>query len=147
MAKKERFDSLDGTRTGQDSHAGYVPVLMATSIREAEEYCQLFSDHDIDAVIGDEELAEADIDCKLPGRGMIGALPVLVAEEMLEEAREIIADRENVAGFGLGGEDDFDDAEQDDDDLGLVETLDSGLDEDNDLLYDVREDEPKDDEP
>jgi len=117
-------EPIDDELPGDDD---YVPALFARNMEEAEEYCELLSDHDIPARAGTDEepLDQADPDHRAAGRrGMTHGVPVLVPESLLDEASEVIADREDFAGF----DDDEDDEEEDEDDYGLAEV------EEDDLL-------------
>jgi len=99
----------------------YVPALFARNMEEAEEYCKLLDDHDIPARAGVDEamLEDADPDQKAAERrGMTHGVPVLVPESLLDEASEVIADREGFAGYD---EEDEDQDEEDEDDFGLAE--------------------------
>lgn len=135
MAKEEEFEPI-----GEEQH-GFVPVLVARSRREANDYCQLFSDHDIPAIVGDEDLAEHEQPLKPAGPDLMGGVPVLVEQDMLEEAREIIADREDIEGLQTDGDDELED---EDDDFHFVGALDEETGEDTDLIYE--DDEPGPDE-
>ena len=115
----------------------YVPAFFARNIAEAEEYCQLLGDHEIPARAGlDEELlADADPDHRAASRrGMTHGVPVLVPECLLDEASEIIADREDLDEFGEGEEDDVED-DEDEEDFGLGEVA------PDELLVDEEEEE------
>ena len=63
----------------------FVPAFFARDLQEAEEYCELLSDHDIPARAGvDEELAKGDTEQRVAGRrGMTHGVPVLVPETLL----------------------------------------------------------------
>ena len=122
--------------SAEEEYTNFVPAVVARSAAEAEEYYQLLSDHDIPAMIGDEDIEVGkDEDLKsAKRRGMSRGVPVLVPDVMLDEASEVIADREDL---------------DEDEDLGLGEGLDSELsrplseeeDKDDLLLEDDEEDE------
>jgi len=119
----------------------YVPVLFARNMEEAEEYCELLSDHDITARVGvDEELLEeADPDQRAASRrGMTHGVPVLVPESLLDEASEVIADREDFGDFDDQEEDDED---EEDDEFGMDE-----VDEDELIAGRGNDDEEEEDE-
>ena len=134
---------------------GYVPVLFARNVDEADEYCELLSDHDIPARAGtDEELLEdADPDQRAANRrGMTHGVPVLVPESLLDEASEVIADREDISDFD--DEEDLEDEEDDDEEFGLAEVDDEELlggasvddeEEEEDLFGDDDEEEDEED--
>jgi len=127
------FDSL-GSVEGE-----FVPVFFARNIEEAEEYCHLLSDHEIPARAGvDGELpSEEDPEHHLAGRrGMTHGVPVLVPETLLDEASEIIADREEFSEFE---EDDEEEEEEEDDESFGLEGLDS---EEEEALLDDEEEDP-----
>ncbi len=86
----------------------FVPAVFARSQQEAELYRQLLEDHDIDAVIGYEETEETN---DAEGK-MTHGMPVLVLESFLDEASEIIADREDLDEFDT--DDEFDEDEDED---------------------------------
>jgi hypothetical protein len=73
----------------------YVPAVYARSEQEAEALRQLLEDHDIEAVIGYDELDDRGEPDAVAGV-MSGGVPILVPEIYLDEASEIIADREDV---------------------------------------------------
>ena len=117
----------------------FVPALLARDLAEAQEYCDLLSDHDIPARVGvdDEPLEEGSSEQRLAGRrGMTHGVPVLVPETLLDEASEVIADRDDFSDFDEDDEDDDD--EDEDDDAFVLEELDS----DEDGFLDDEEEEP-----
>jgi len=108
-------------------YADFVPALVAPSPEEAEQYCELLNDHDIPAMIGDENIeVEANEEGEqLHRRRITRGVPVLVPEVMLDEASEIIADRENMEDFQVVEEDVED---EEDDQFGFAEPLEVDLD-------------------
>ncbi len=119
------------------SDGDYVPAFFARDIAEAEEYCELLSDHEIPARAGlDAELLdEADPDHRAAShRGMTHGVPVLVSERLLDEASEVIADRDDFSDFE--DDDEVDDDDDDDDSFGLGEV------DDEDLLNAADDDAP-----
>jgi hypothetical protein len=147
-AEEEPFDSES---FGKDN---YMSAFFARNIEEAQEYCELLSDHDIPARAGlDEELlAKADPEHRAASRrGMTHGVPVLVPESLLDEASEIIADRE---GFGEFEDEEETDEEEDEEDFGLGEVAagdllggeDDDEDEEESLFGDDEEDEDDEDE-
>ena len=147
----------------------YVPAFFARDQEEAAEYCELLSDHDIparcesdgDSLAGPDEDAGADADKDAGAdadkdagadadaeqraagrRGMTHGVPVLVPETLLDEASEVIADREDFADFDEEEEDD----EDDEDDYDLEELTEEDEhetlinDEDEDALFDQADD-------
>lgn len=109
----------------------FVPAFFARDLEEAEEYCELLSDHDIPARAGvDEELGQGDSEQRVAGRrGMTHGVPVLVPETLLDEASEVIAGREDFADFEEGEEDDEEEEEEEDSKYGLA-TPKAGQDDD-----------------
>ena len=106
---------------------GLVPVVVAGSADEAEQFRQVLEDHDIPAVVDTDEgvtgLAEAVSDEVQPDEREQG-VAVLVPEGMLEEAGTILAEREE---FDVLAEEDV--ADEDDDDGDDVDLTD-GFEED-----------------
>ena len=114
----------DETGEGESFEVGsgdYVPAFFARDLEEAEEYCELLSDHDIPARAGvDEELGQGDSEQRVAGRrGMTHGVPVLVPETLLDEASEVIADREDFHDF-KEGEEEEEEEEEEDSEYGLV---------------------------
>jgi hypothetical protein len=147
-AEEEPFDSES---FGKDN---YMSAFFARNIEEAQEYCELLSDHDIPARAGlDEELlAKADPEHRAASRrGMTHGVPVLVPESLLDEASEIIADRE---GFDEFEDKEETDEEEDEEDFGLGEVAAADLlggkdddeDEEESLFGDDEEDEDEDED-
>ncbi len=132
----------------------YVPAFFARNIEEAQEYCDLLSDHEISTRAGlDEELLiEADPDHRAASRlGMTHGVPVLVPERLLDEASEVIADREDFSDFKVDDEDEEDEVDDDEVPFGLGEVDDDLLDDDDDdddqeLLVDDDDDDDDDDD-
>ena len=73
-----------------DDLSGFVPVLFARNLREAEFYQILLEDHDLTVLIEQEYGPTPD---EL-ARGRV--VPVLVPEEHLAEAQEIIEQRSSL---------------------------------------------------
>lgn len=129
----------------EQEYADFVPVVMARSTDEAEQYCELLSDHDIPALVGSNKVDSPANNGKLAsGCGVTRGVPVLVPAELLDEAGQIIADREDVDEFLV----DADEAESNNsngDELGLGGNLGEGLveqvEEEDDLLLDQEDEE------
>jgi len=142
----------------------YVPAFFARDQEEAAEYCELLSDHDIparcesdgDSLAGPDEDAGADADKDAGAdadkdagadadaeqraagrRGMTHGVPVLVPEALLDEASEVIADREDFADF-----EEEEEEEDDEDDYDLEELTEE--DEHEALIDNEEEDAPLD---
>ncbi len=117
-----------------------VTVIVARSEDEAEEYVELLSDHDIPAVVGTD--GELDEDAPKPRRGLTRGVPVLVPEVLLDEASEVIADRESVEGLPVGDEDeDEEDEDEDEDELPFTGELRPDAEEE---ILDEEEDDEED---
>lgn len=133
----------------EQEYADFVPLVMVRSTNEAEQYCELLSDHDIPALVGGNELDSPAKNGQLASDcGMTRGVPVLVPEQLLDEAGQVIADREDVDEFLV----DADEAESNNnnsDELGLGGNLSEGLvervEEEDDLLLDQEvEEKPED---
>ena len=144
---------LDSENLGDDD---YVPAFFARNITEADEYCELLSDHEIPARagLGEELLVEADPEHRAASRrGMTHGVPVLVPESLLDEASEVIADREDLSNFEIDDEAD-DDCDDDEEPFGLGQVDDALLDDDDDddeadgdeLLFDDDDDDDDEEE-
>jgi len=135
MSEEEDFASAE-------EQSEFVPVIFARSREDAERYRDLLEDHNIPAVVG----TDADDEDALPSRsGMTHGVDVLVPEALLDEASEIIADREDLDEFAPTEEVDDDD-EDEDDDFGLTESESLDPDFDADEYDDEEEDEEDEDE-
>ncbi len=110
--------------------AEFVPAVFARSLDEAEMYRELLDDHDIPAVIGSDEDLDEEQARIASRRGMTRGVAVLVPEAMLDEASEIIADRENAEEFEIEPVDEEEDA---DDEFGFEE---EDVDEEADAYFD-----------
>lgn len=86
-----------------------TPVVYGRDIEEAERFRDLLEDHEIPAVIADE-------DGDFP-RSAAGEVPVLVPAELLEEAGEIIAEREDLDEFEVEDDEFYDEDEDEEDEL------------------------------
>jgi len=132
MSEEDAFEEIEG------EYDEYVPVVFARDVDEAEQYRQLLEDHDIPVITAeDEELDEAEPASgrRHPRRG----IPILVPEALLDEASEIIAERDDSDEFVLP-EDDLDD-DEDEEELGLVEEIEPDLEDDDLFDEDTEEDE------
>jgi len=126
MAWEEEFDA--------SSDEQYVPAVFARSMEEAEELRQLLEDHGIEAVLGDESDSPpppADPDTTVDA--ITHGVAVLVPEMYLDEASEVIADREDADEFEP--EDEEDDEEEDDDEFAI------GDEEDGDGFFQIEKEE------
>jgi len=98
-----------------------VPVLFADSTEEAAEYCQLLEDHGVKATtdsgnnnpIADSKVDEDD---KTDADDVSHGIPVFVYKSDVEEANEVISERDDLAAFALD-EDELD--EDDEEDFGM----------------------------
>lgn len=111
----------------------FVPAVFARNSQEAAEYCELLNDHDIPATVGSDEHGEDAAQSRRRGagprrsgrRGMTRGVPVLVPETLLDEASEIIAEREEFVEINGGDEED----EDEDDEIGGGDDQDEAPDE------------------
>jgi hypothetical protein len=123
MSKKSDAD-------GSSFH-DFVPLLFARNLAEAEFYKSLLEEHDIPVLIEDENTESMGLPD--PGRGV----PVLVPDEQLVAAEDILEQR----GGGDDDLEDFEDDEEDEEDeLGELEVIDPTAEEGED------EDEEEEDE-
>lgn len=133
-----------------EEHTGFVPAVFARSAEEAEQYSELLNDHDIPTIVGmDEDPSQDNQYRKAAGKsGMTHGVPVLVPDVLLDEASEIIANREDLDEFKVAEEQ----LEDDEDEVfGLHEEIDPKLqrpleeEEDEDVSFDNdNTDEPED---
>ena len=102
----------------QDEYTDFVPAFLARSAEEAEGYRQLLDDHDIPAIVGtDEDVDEKGSEFEGVRRsGMTHGVPVLVPDVLLDEASEVIADREKIDDL-----DEDDPGDDQDDEFGFSE--------------------------
>lgn len=139
----------DMPNSPRSDNAEYVAAVIARSVDHAEMYRQLFEDHDIPSILGTEDEAPGPEDDALAeGAALAQGIPVLVPEGLLDEASEIIADREDFDEL-----DEEDDLEEDDEQFsledGMTEEIDPALggvdfldeDEDQDDVDDIEPDE------
>ena len=125
------------SRSDGDVQDKLVPAVFARSVEEAEVYRELLDDHDIPAIVASDDGVEH------LGEGvpeMTHGVPIMVPEPMLDEAGEVIADREDLVPFQSDDEED-DTYEDDDDELGHDAQIDGEFDdsfedEDDDLFGD-----------
>jgi hypothetical protein len=118
----------------------YVPAVFARSEDEAEELRQLLEDHGIEAVLGDEDdSSPPSADPDTTHGAITHGVAVLVPEMYLDEASEIIADREDADEFESDAE-----AEEDEEDDEFA----IGDEDDEDGFFQIEEedDEAYDDE-
>mgnify|MGYP006294369333 CR=1 FL=1 len=120
-------DDEDIQDVEHEENVEFVTSIVARSPAEAEEYCELLQDHDIPTVIGAPDEDEQLADGGTRGKQITHGVPVLVPETLLDEASEIIADREDAADKLLVDDEDeeFED-EDDEDEYGFSEALETG---------------------
>lgn len=135
----------------REQYSDFVSVVVARSVEEAEEFCDLLNDHDIPAMVGDggsQGKEEAVRSCP-QSKGTARGVPVLVPEVLLDEASEVIADREDSDEFRVVDEKDDDQDEEDEFDF-EEEVIDPSLlesaDDEKDLSVDDDSEDPEDDE-
>ncbi len=93
---------------GEEDLGQPLPVVYASSLAEAEWYCQVLEDHDIRAAADEDYTGPRPKETLGPRTGVA----VLVPESLLEESREIIADMEDLEVFE-GEDEDLEDEEED----------------------------------
>lgn len=120
-----------------DESNEYVPAVFARSVDEAEYFRELLNDHDIPAIIGTEDKDEST-DHAAMSRGV----PVLVPDAFLDEASEIIADREDLDEFE---DDEEDQDEEDEEDEFTIEEVDGEEDEEDEEDEEPAEGDEEDD--
>jgi len=125
----------------EEDYGEYVPVVVARSLDEAEIYRELLDEHDIPVIVGskDEEGGR-----KSKRKGISHGVQILVPEEFLDEASEIIAEQQESDEFEDEEEEDEEEAdeedeEEEDEEEEELEADDEFLDEDE--LEDVEEEE------
>ena len=130
-----------------DKDKDFVPAVFARDSDDAQSYVALLKDHEIPAIVGAGQTPqESDQPEEAPAaRRLTRGVPVLVPDALLDEASEIIADRENLSEYGLT-EPEESDAEEDDENFGFTEELDDAepaedFDEEDDFLDDEDLDE------
>lgn len=155
MAWEEELDA--------SSDEQYVPAVFARSLEEAEELRQLLEDHGIEAVLGDEsDPPPSPVDPDTTVDAITHGVAVLVPEMYLDEASEVIADREDADEFepedeeedeeeddefAIGGDEDGDgffQIEEEEDEEGFINEDDEDDEEDDEYLDDDDEDEDDD---
>ena len=133
----------------EEEYSDFVPAVFARSLNEAQKYQELLNDHDIPAIVGlDEELqSEEDTPHVKRRKGMTHGVPVLVPEVLLDEASEVIADREEHDEFDTDEDDDLEDDEDDEEEeefeLEEGEELEEKEEEEGDEFEEEDEDEEK----
>jgi len=137
------------SKTPDDKSQDFVPAVFAKDAQEAETFSELLKDHDIPAICGHGDTKDPAKGPVAAVAGMTHGVPVLVPEELLDEASEVIADRENTPEFCLDDDDEED--EEEEDDLDYQEELDPELpdefeDEDEDTLLDDQDLDEEEDE-
>jgi len=115
MAKED-----DNIQLPDEEETSFVPAVFARSPEEAEVYCELLGDHEIPAIVGDEDsIAEGR---RAVRQEMTHGLPVLVPEPMLDEAGEVIAGREEAEDLlSMSDDDPNEDYDDEDAHFGLTE--------------------------
>lgn len=105
MARRKNSES-------REEEEDFLPVVYARSADEAQEYQQLLEDHDIPVKIGDEDdESQSGKDKKKRAVG----IPLMVPEDRLDEASDIIANQEEEVE---DEDEDFDDDEDEDQEVG-----------------------------
>ena len=121
-----------------DDETELVPAVFARDAEEAQRYCDLLADHGIVGIVANDGVEAEDAEVRInagEGIGMTRGVAVLVEDALLDEAGLVIADREDLAEFRIGEEDD--EAEDDEDELDFAQGIDSELDDDTEADNDV----------
>ena len=131
----------DGTiDDAQPPHGEFVAAVIARTMDEAEALREFLEDHDIPVILGNQpgrrDSAKGGADA-----GPVRGVPVLVPEELLDEASEIIAECGEMDEYEVDEDDDLDDEE---DEEGLELELGGG--KDAELEDEEEEDDEEDDE-
>ena len=124
-----------------DGNEGFVPVVVAGTLTEAELFRQLLQDHEIPTVLGTEDEFEAlaqPVGEAVRVEEDSHGIPVLVPEQLLDEAGQVIAEREEFDS--LAEEDEIPDDDEDEE-FDLAEGLPVGwseeeVEEDEDFVDD-----------
>ena len=136
----ENEDSFDEDEMGE-----FVSVVVARSPEEAEMYRVLLDDHDIPAILAtDEGLEELAEDGRTILQGAVShGTPVLVPESLLDEASQVISEREDFQDLELGSDEEEEEEEEEDDlqELGELTELDDETGEED---FDPSAEEPFD---
>ena len=129
---------------GNDEFGEFVPAVFARSRDSAEKYREVLEDHDIPVVLSDEREDPSD-ELAPPRRGITNGVAVMVPDALLDEASEIIANREETDEFEE--DDEFDEEDGDEftlgDGFGEADEVDLE-DEEDDLFVDLDDDDPED---
>jgi hypothetical protein len=155
MAKKDKDSGKDKKKKTKPGEAArdMVPVVYARNVTEAELYKQLLTTNDIPAVIEDDAGETIGMPASIVGQGV----PILVPDEMLSEASEIIAEHEDTEedeeldeyeDVEEEGDEDLDDDEELDEDEEVEEEGEEKFDDDldDDDMDDLDEVDEDDDE-
>ncbi|MDP6635476.1 MAG: hypothetical protein QGG42_11290 [Phycisphaerae bacterium] len=108
-----------------------VPAVFARDAEEAQRYCELLADHGIVGIIAADgvDAGDAEISGDVgEGTGMTSGVAVLVEDALLDEAGLVIADREDLAEFQFGEDDEVED---EDDELDFAQGIDSDFEDDS----------------
>jgi hypothetical protein len=120
----------------------FVPAVVARSLEEAQAFRELLEEHEIPALVTPQGPDETEESAGLSGRGVA----VLVPEELLDEASEILAEQEDPDPFEIADQDDDDLDDEDELELELEDSQDEGLDEDDELEDDEEDGDDEDGE-
>ena len=112
-----------------DDLAGFVSVVFARNVGEAERFREMLEDHDIPALVGTVDDIDVDSEEWQAARrqGMTHGVPVLVPEALLDEAGEVIADLDDTSAL----DEDEDEEEEEDEEEGAAPADDEDDDEDD----------------
>jgi hypothetical protein len=128
-------DDDDRQRLRDEDEEEYVPAVFAETIDEAEQYAQIFRDHDIDAIV-DDEYEDPDEDDEADLRQ---AVAVLVPESARDEAGALLDELEEAEVLILDDDEEFEDEDDEEDELIETDGADS-------LGFDDEEEDPLEEE-
>jgi len=131
------------SHSDDDDHGKLVPAVFARSVDEAEVYRELLEDHDIPAIVADDDDDAEHVAAGAPE--LIHGVPIMVPEPMLDEAGEVIAHREDLVPFQSDEEEDPFEEEEDDGlgrDAQIDGEFDDSFDDDEDDLFGDDDDDP-----
>ena len=125
-------------KKNSEDHQEFVTVLFARNLAEAEFYKALLEDQEIPVLIEDENTEAMG----LPD--MARGVPVMVPEEQLEIAQDIIEQRATLDEFEEEIEDEDEDEDEEEDELEEMEVVD--LEEGEEIEEEKEEEEEDEDE-
>jgi hypothetical protein len=128
-----------------DELAGFVSVVFARNVAQAERFRELLEDHDIPALVGTSDDIDEDSEEWQAARrqGMTRGVPVMVPDALLDEAGEVIADLDDTTGLE---EDEEDEEEEEEEEVEAGEDEDEDDDDDEAGIFRADDDDDSDEE-